>query len=55
MIGQTRRGSYHQDQQQAEPKRAIAVNLKLHAVVVSLWDYIEHEFRVKGEIKYEIE
>ena len=55
MIGQTRCGSYHQDQQQGEPKRAIAVNLKLHAIVVPLWDYIEHEFRVKGKVKYEIE
>lgn len=55
VVRQARRDCYSQHEKQAEPKLAIAINLELHAVVVSLREEIEHELRVKGEVEDEIE
>ena len=54
IVRQTRHGCHDQHQKQTEPKRAIAINLKLHAVVMSLREEIEHEFRVKDEVEDEV-
>ena len=55
IVRQTRHGCHNQHQNKTEPKRAIAINLKLHAIVMSLGEEIEHEFRVKDEVEDEVE
>lgn len=54
VVWQTRHDCYSQDQKQTEPERAISINLKLHAVVMSLGKEIEDKLCVEDEVEDEV-
>ena len=55
VVGQPSYDSYNQHQQQAKPKCSISIHFELHSVVVSLRKDMEHEFRIKDEVKHKVE